>query len=164
MSGDYTAFFYGTLMVPEVFFTVTLNTASPPKALSDLYAFCPAVLKDHARHRVVHEDYPGVIAEQGHSVLGVFATGLTEANLEKLDLFEGPEYQRQSVSVTVLDKNGKEVKEVKTNTYIFIDADLLEKREWDIEEFKSEKLSMWTRNEFVFEGCLVPANVKTNST
>ncbi|KKF96466.1 AIG2-like family protein [Ceratocystis platani] len=144
MSGDYTAFFYGTLMVPEVFFTVTLNTASPPKALSDLYAFCPAVLKDHARHRVVHEDYPGVIAEQ--------------------DLFEGPEYQRQSVSVTVLDKNGKEVKEVKTNTYIFIDANLLEKREWDIEEFKSEKLSLWTRNEFVFEGCLVPANVKTNST
>ncbi|KAL5630071.1 hypothetical protein BROUX41_001677 [Berkeleyomyces rouxiae] len=130
----------------------------------DYTAFFYAVLTDHIRHRVVNEDYPGVVPGRGNSVLGVFATGLTEANLEKLDLFEGPEYERRSAKVTVLDKSGKEVKEVETNTYIFIDVGRLEKREWDIEEFKNEKLSQWTRNDLVFADCYVPANVNTGRT
>ncbi|KKA29037.1 hypothetical protein TD95_002189 [Thielaviopsis punctulata] len=147
-------------MAPEVFFTVILNMGSPPQAIKDMYTFSPAVLKDHIRHRVIGEDYPGVVPEPGHSVLGIYATGLTDANMAKLDFFEGPEYERREVTVSVLDQSGIETEQATTSVYIFKQPVALEKREWDLEEFRREKLSMWTRNDFVFADCTVPASVQ----
>ncbi|KAF4464119.1 disease resistance aig2 [Fusarium albosuccineum] len=147
MSGDYTAFFYGTLMAPEVFFTVCYGTQNPPQVVKDMYTFTPAILEGHCRHRVRHADYPAVVAEEGHTVLGVYATGLTDANMHKLDFFEGSEYDKATVRVKLL-KDGEtstdgKIKE--TTVYIFNKPQLLEKREWDFEEFRKSKLRLWTR-------------------
>ncbi|KAM5342419.1 hypothetical protein ACJ41O_013385 [Fusarium nematophilum] len=154
MSGEYTAFFYGTLMAPEVFFTVCYQDKNPPQVIKDLHTFSPALLEGYCRHRVQFADYPGVIREDGHNVLGVYATGLTEANLHKLDYFEGSEYAKEKVKVKLLKKDGAasadgEVKE--TFVYVFIYPEHLEKREWDFEEFRKEKMRLWIREECGFD-------------
>ncbi|KAM0561794.1 hypothetical protein ACHAPJ_002965 [Fusarium lateritium] len=154
MSGDYTAFFYGTLMAPEVFFSVCYGNRDPPQVIKDMHTFTPAILEDYCRHRVQFADYPAVVAEEGHTVLGVYATGLTDANVQKLDIFEGSEYVKETVKVKVLNKDGsapakEELKE--TSVYVFDRPEHLEKREWDFEEFRKSKMQFWTRGNWAFD-------------
>jgi gamma-glutamylcyclotransferase (GGCT)/AIG2-like uncharacterized protein YtfP len=153
MSGEFTAFFYGTLMAPEVFFSVCYGDKNPPDVIKGLHTFTPAILDKYCRHRVKHAEYPGIIPEDGHCVRGIYATGLTDANLSKLDYFEGSEYRRDKVSVTLLQNvHGKEeegdVKE--TSAYVFLYPEQLEKIEWDFEHFRKEKMGMWTRGDWAF--------------
>ncbi|GAB0143293.1 hypothetical protein EsHS_00003815 [Epichloe bromicola] len=150
MSGEGSAFVYGTLMAREIFFSVCYNDESPPKVIRDLHTFTPAVLRDFCRHRVKFADYPGAVPEAGHQIKGILVTGLTDANIEKLDYFEGSEYERRKVQVQVLEKVGEDEvpgKEASTFVYVFLKADDLEKREWDFEEFRREKMSIWTRRD-----------------
>ncbi|KAF4966303.1 hypothetical protein FSARC_6036 [Fusarium sarcochroum] len=154
MSGDFTAFFYGTLMAPEVFFSVCYGDRDPPQVIKDMHTFTPAILEDYCRHRVQFADYPAVVAEEGHTVLGVYATGLTDANIQKLDIFEGSEYIKETVKVKVLNKDGsapakEELKE--TSVYVFDRPEHLEKREWDFEEFRQSKMQFWTRGSWAFD-------------
>ncbi|KAK3196068.1 hypothetical protein K4F52_000936 [Lecanicillium sp. MT-2017a] len=153
MSGEHTAFFYGTLMVPEVFYSVCYGTKSPPEAVKSLHTFTPAVLNDHCRRRVKLADYPGVIAEAGHNVRGIYATGLTDANMVKLDHFEGSEYERVTVSVNPLKSlDGDETHgpSQKTGVYIFLHPDELEQKEWDVDEFRRDKMELWTRGDWAY--------------
>ncbi|PHH60653.1 hypothetical protein CDD81_1374 [Ophiocordyceps australis] len=173
MSGENTAFFYGThsgrliglwlllgscllmvsawQMAPEVFFSVCIGSSSPPKAICDLYTFTPAILHEHCRHRICGVDYPAVVPEKGHSVRGIYATGLTDANIDKLDMFEGSEYERVKVKVQLLNSEGHEAADGSRDTfvYIFILPELLDRREWDYDEFRREKMMIngWTRGE-----------------
>lgn len=144
-------------MEPRVFYRVTQGISNPPDVIKGLYTFTPAVLHDHCRHRVRGEDYPAVIAEPGQSVLGTFVTGLTDANIEKLDQFEGSEYIREVLAVKLVTKagnakgEGQVEGEARTaSVYIFINPDRVEKGEWDFEHFRKEKLHMWARDEIFF--------------
>ncbi|ETS02826.1 hypothetical protein M419DRAFT_7604 [Trichoderma reesei RUT C-30] len=153
MSGEYAAFFYGTLMAPEVFFSVCYADKQPPKAIQDLHTFTPAILDGYCRHRVQYADYPAIVEEPGHCVRGMYATGLTDANIHKLDIFEGDEYKRIKVKVKLLKmEDGKEVEgEVKeADVYVFLNPDQLEKREWDFEEFREQRMKLWTRGDWAF--------------
>ncbi|KAF5523888.1 Protein AIG2 C [Colletotrichum aenigma] len=152
MSGEHTAFFYGTLMEPKVFFTVTQGDGKPAQAIKDLYTFTPAVLHDYTRHRVNKADYPGMIPEKGGSVLGIYATGLTDVNVMKLDFFEGGEYEKKVVTVKVRGADGKE-EDKPTTAYIYKRPENLDRREWSFEEFRKDKMHVWTRESYVFEGC-----------
>ncbi|OAA47151.1 AIG2-like protein [Metarhizium rileyi] len=154
MSGEGTAFVYGTLMAPEVFFSVCYGDSYPSQAIRDLHTFTPAILEDHCRHRVQYADYPAAVPEIGHRIRGIYVTGLTDANMEKLDYFEGSEYERRTVKVQVLVKEGdKETPgpEKTTSVYVFLKANELEKREWDFEEFRREKMKLWTRGDWAFD-------------
>ncbi|KAF7559006.1 hypothetical protein G7046_g5161 [Stylonectria norvegica] len=154
MSGEYTAFFYGTLMAPEVFYSVCYGVNRPAQAIQDLHTFTPAILSDYCRHRVQSADYPAIIAEKGHTVLGIFVTGLTEANLMKLDFFEGSEYDRKTVTVKLVKNDANEATEGesrKASAYVFNSPEFLEKREWDFEEFRNQKMQAWTRGDWMFE-------------
>jgi hypothetical protein len=146
-------------MAPEVFYTVCYPPDLSRDLLNKLHTFTPALLHDHCRHRIISAEYPGVIKEEGASVLGVYATGLTDANMEKLDHFEGDEYERVKVKVKLLTfvKDGDrreqlEGDEKSTNVYLFRFPDQLERGEWDFEHFRKEKMSRWTRADYVFEG------------
>ncbi|PFH57460.1 hypothetical protein XA68_15034 [Ophiocordyceps unilateralis] len=108
MSGEHSAFFYGTLMAPEIFFSVCYGTRRPPQPIRDLHTFTPAILDGHCRHRVQLADYPAIVPEKDHSVRGIYATGLTDANMHKLDLFEGDEYERVEVQVQLRERRGDE--------------------------------------------------------
>jgi hypothetical protein len=143
-------------MAPEVFFTVCYGHNNPHQVIKDLHTFTPAILEGYCRHRVRHADYPGVVAEKGHSVRGVYATGLTDANMSKLDTFEGSEYDKEKVKVKLLNRDGTvsdegEIKE--TTVYVFNSPKYLEKREWDFEEFRKTKMRNWTRGGLAFDEC-----------
>ena len=141
-------------MAPEVFFSVCYGNANPPDAIKSLHTLTPAVLHGYCRHRVRFADYPGVIPENGHSVRGIFATGLTEANMLKLDYFEGSEYERKKVKVQLIrEDGGKEVggDERDAVAYIFLFPNQLERKEWDFEHFRKDRLKFWAQGGWVAE-------------
>ncbi|KAM7221108.1 hypothetical protein V8F06_003493 [Rhypophila decipiens] len=150
-------------MVPEVVYTVCYNAKNVPKSISKQHTFNPAILHGYSRHRVADADYPGIIADkagENNTVFGMLVTGLTKANLKKLDYFEGDQYERREVKVKLLEKVGNaqgegniEGEERTAQVYVFNDENALEKREWDFEEFRRDKLHKWTRAGFVFKDC-----------
>ena len=82
-------------------------------------------------------------------MLGVYVTGLTDGDLFRLDMFEGGEYTRQKVEVQIMKKGAKDgdgaEERVETETYIYTEGDeYLEKKEWDYEEFRRDKMQNWT--------------------
>ncbi|KAJ8122369.1 hypothetical protein ONZ43_g1418 [Nemania bipapillata] len=154
----HTAFFYGTLMAAEVFFTVCYRSATTNVAiLKKMHQFKPAILHGYCRRRVQYADYPGIIPDPDHEVRGVYVTGLTSANLYHLDQFEGPEYDRKTVKVRLLSKVGDdkgngnaEGEEVECEVYVHNKPAELEDREWDFEEFRTQKMKKWTREDYGF--------------
>ncbi|KAL1868857.1 hypothetical protein VTK73DRAFT_3473 [Phialemonium thermophilum] len=160
--GTHCAFFYGTLMAPEVFFTVCYRTARVPEAIARLHDFRPALLKGYCRRRVRSADYPGIVEDAGHEVRGTYVTGLTDANMAHLDRFEGSEYERRTVRVRVLvprigEAEGSagvdyvEGEEQEAEVYVYLYRDQLEEKEWDFEHFRQEKLRAWTRDGLEFD-------------
>lgn len=105
----------------------------------------PAILRDYCRHRVRNADYPGVIPQEGESVRGTYVTGLTDADIQRLDYFEGSEYRRNKVRAVTLAEGethaGPDAKEVDTETYVYTAGDgRLEKGEWDFEDFVKNRM------------------------
>ncbi|KAI0540936.1 AIG2-like family-domain-containing protein [Xylaria digitata] len=153
------AFFYGTLMAPEVFFTVCYRSSTDDIAvLKSLHQFQPAILHEYCRRRVKFADYPGITPDPNHEVRGVYVTGLTDANMYHLDQFEGSEYERKTVKARLLSKVGDdkgngnvEGEEVECEVYVFNNPTELEDREWDFEEFRTQKMKKWTREDYGFD-------------
>ncbi|KAI9658616.1 MAG: hypothetical protein M1821_002176 [Bathelium mastoideum] len=146
------AFFYGTLMVPGILNRVIQNPAiSIPSSRT---ATTPALLAAFRRHRVRHADYPAILPSPDDSacVRGTLVSGLSDADMIRLDRFEGTEYKRQVVEVQILSSDeessnnnqfgGKAM--VQAETYVWIAGKhQLEEREWDFEEFRREKMGRW---------------------
>lgn len=151
---SHSAFFYGTLMAPQVLHRVchgSMDPTNPIYATHNLRTQ-PAVLHGHRRHRVKGADYPAVLPHPVSTVRGTYVTGLTDADLWRLDIFEGDEYRREAVTVRVLttvgdDTTGEgnvEGEAVQAETYIWIAGkDRLEESEWDFAEFQREKMRYW---------------------
>ena len=150
-------------MAPEIFFSVCYGNPNPPDAIKNLHTLAPAVLHGYSRHRVQFADYPGIIPENGHSVRGIFATGLTEANMSKLDYFEGSEYERKRLKVKLLkEEGGKEVEGEEKDAigYVFLLPNELEREEWDFEHFRKDKLKFWAQGDWDAEqGMQLPRRI-----
>jgi gamma-glutamylcyclotransferase (GGCT)/AIG2-like uncharacterized protein YtfP len=82
-------FCYGTLCAPEII--RGLIGRVPAARLALLPAF--------ACYRVSGKTYPGVVADQSSSTEGFLYSGLTDAELKKLDAYEGGEYLRRRQTV-----------------------------------------------------------------
>ena len=85
---------------------------------------------------------------------GIYATGLTDANMIKLDFFEGSEYERVHVKVKLLEKEGGEEVEGESReaaVYVFNAPSNLERGEWDFEHFRKEKMAFWARGDWAYE-------------
>ena len=65
------------------------------------FASEPASLADHRRHPVRGQDYPGLRAAPGGLVPGRLYRDVDEAAWARLDAFEGDEYERADVVVTL---------------------------------------------------------------
>ncbi|KAL8830957.1 MAG: hypothetical protein Q9191_001137 [Dirinaria sp. TL-2023a] len=149
--GDYSAFFYGTLMATQVLYRVCFGTPNPTRFQKNLLTIRPAILHSYCRRKVEGCDYPAVIPSPGSSVRGTYVQGLTEGDLGRLDIFEGDQYIRQNVRVRLLnvvgDESGKgnvEGQEAEASLYVWVDAnDGLEDGEWDFAEFMRDKISKW---------------------
>jgi hypothetical protein len=165
---SHTAFFYGTLMAPQVLHRVIWGSQTPPTpAHASLLRIRPAILHTHRRHKVKHADYPAILptkSDSKSSVRGTLVEGLTDGDIWRLDIFEGSEYKRRKVSVHVLEtKKGNddgmgdlsqkedenvEGEQVEAETYIWIaGANRLEQEEWDFAEFVRDKMKRWVGKE-----------------
>ncbi|GAB7342789.1 hypothetical protein MBLNU457_g0925t2 [Dothideomycetes sp. NU457] len=150
--GSHSAFFYGTLMAPQVLHRVCHGPANPTFTSSTSYLkTTPAILHNHRRHRVRGADYPAILATPSSTVRGTYVTGLTDADIYRLDIFEGDEYERRKITCRILVKEGdasgagnEEGDEVLAETYIWVAGEQrLEDREWDFAEFQREKMRFW---------------------
>lgn len=139
-------------MAPEVFYSVCYGTKDVHQSIAQLHTFQPAILHGYCRRRVRWADYPGITEDKTHQVFGTYATGLTDANMQKLDYFEGNEYVRLKVKVKLLTKVGGargegnvEGEEKEAEVYVFKTEGDLEDTEWDLEEFRRDRMAFWTR-------------------
>ena len=90
-------FTYGSLMWVDIMARVCGREAASLQAM-------PAWLAGHARHPVVGQDYPGLIVQPDAApVQGVLYPELAPAEFERLDAFEGEEYERLRVEVALQD-------------------------------------------------------------
>src|SRR5690606_17156668 len=87
-------FAYGTLMCHDIL-SVAAGAIPPPSE--------PAVLSGFSRHPVAGEDYPGIRRCVDARVSGLLYREFDVAAIARLDIFEGPQYQRESVTVTLAD-------------------------------------------------------------
>ncbi|RAL66174.1 hypothetical protein DID88_005846 [Monilinia fructigena] len=138
----YNAFFYGTLMAPEVLHRVIYGSSKHPPSAS--LTITPALLPDYCRHRVRYVDYPGIISEPGHTVRGTYVTGLTPKKHAKPGLILAPKEQEHVHGLSrIMAETVETGVQKQAQTYVFIDLDSLEKGEWDFEFFREEKLKNW---------------------
>jgi len=148
-------------MVPEILYRVCLKTQTPHPELTARYTVRPGLLADYSRRKVRDNDYPAIIPQAGASVVGTVVSGLNEADISRLDGFEGSMYVRKNVRARVLeeqvwDGDGKidegawqrvsgvaeaERKMVWAETYVWdLPRERLEEEEWTYEEFRRDKM------------------------
>jgi len=118
-------FTYGSLMCADIMAAVCGFT---PEVSA-------AVLPGYARHAVRDEDYPAIVAESSRQVAGRLYAGINASAWERLDSFEGNQYQRQLVQLRLDDGRS-----IDAWTYVFRPQyrSLLLPGDWDFDAFLRE--------------------------
>lgn len=98
-------FTYGSLMFPEVWQRVVRGD----------YSSAAGTVADCRRYAIERETYPGMVREPGGSVTGVVYFDIDAADLTALDVFEGSDYQRETIDVRL--DNGATVQ---TDAYFYL--------------------------------------------
>jgi hypothetical protein len=151
-------------MVPQILYRVCYGTENPLPELISHLRFSPALLRNYSRRKVRHADFPAIIAQKNHTVLGTLISGLSKADVRWLDQFEGDMYRRvfvevQALEAEVFDAHGnikaEEMEKVKSSnegernmvraeTYVWdLSKDRLESEEWLFADFRREKMKNW---------------------
>lgn len=152
-------------MAPQVLHRVCYGTPKPTPLQETLLTIRPAVLHSYCRRKVRDCDYPAIIPSLSDSVRGTFVQGLTDADVWRLDVFEGDQYTRQNVRIRLLeevgDDEGKgnvEGLEMDAETYVWAGGKIdLEEGEWDFAEFRDEKMARWICSGDEYGGKLRPS-------
>ena len=113
-------FTYGSLMFAEVW----------TRVVTGRYRALAARLADHARFAVAGETYPGMIASAGATVDGVLYLDVDDADVARLDRFEGDDYRRETVTLACADGSTRT-----GDTYVYLPRDRLTKSPWDPDAF-----------------------------
>ena len=107
-------FTYGTLEIPEVF-QVVAGASRPSK---------PAVLHGYARFLVRGQCFPGTTERAGQVTSGTLYFDVDPETLVRIDRFEGPEFERKTVEVSVLGE--------RVSAYVYtVASDTLSEESWD---------------------------------
>lgn len=117
-------FTYGSLMFAPVW----------QRVVQGAYRSAPARLDNHARFAIIGETYPGMVAMNGDSVAGVLYFDVSDRDIAALDAFEGIEYRREQVVVTL--ENGEPAV---ANTYVYLATEKLSQSPWLPEIFQLER-------------------------
>ncbi len=119
-------FTYGSLMFEPVW----------QRVVHGRYRSAPATLRDHRRYALGDDTYPGVVRQAGTEVAGLLYFEVDDADLQRLDAFEGDEYRRCSVMVVArLD----EPTMLPAQTYLFEAVHRLSAEPWDPENFALQR-------------------------
>jgi hypothetical protein len=150
-------------MVPQILYRICHRNEQPHPDLVSHLRFTPALLRNYSRRKVLFADYPGIIAQKSHTVLGTLISGLSDTDVRRLDFFEGSMYERVVVEVEALEAevfdgegniNDKEMEKVKASeegerkmvkaeTYVWCLSEGLEEEEWSFADFRREKMKDW---------------------
>ncbi|KAG0220964.1 hypothetical protein B0O80DRAFT_426211 [Mortierella sp. GBAus27b] len=156
-------FFYGSLMEPKV-----LNTVTRPGPDPDHFAV-RATVKGYTRYTYHNQPFPGMIASQDPEeiVEGLLVFGHSDLELYRLDQFEGPEYPRTTLQVTVhgtvparytIDNTHDYDAGTTLEAFVYVFTGPLEHldltRPWDYEAFKREHLSHWMTIDDTFKSMM----------
>ena len=114
-------FTYGSLMFPAVWERVVRGE----------YRSVPAMLPGYARYEVSGETYPGMVPQADSAVNGVLYLDVDDADLLALDVFEGSEYRRDVVTVSVTAEEN-----LTAVTYVFTADERLTDKVWEAESFR----------------------------
>jgi gamma-glutamylcyclotransferase (GGCT)/AIG2-like uncharacterized protein YtfP len=120
---------YGTLQLPPIISLIV------GRALEGQ----PATLSGYARYRIAGRVYPGLVEATGGSVSGVLYQGLDAAEMDRLDVYEGPLYERRDLPVEV----GGGVTPAWTYVLRPEHAHRLSREGWDLERFQREHLASY---------------------
>ena len=152
-------------MAPQVLYRICYGSPDPSALQRSLLTISPSILHSYCRHRIRECDYPCIVPSPDSSVRGTLVQGLTEGDLWRLDIFEGGQYTRERVRVSLLkgsrDEEGKdsvESEEVEAETYVWADnRQDLEEGEWDFAEFHRDKMQRWIGTNEEYAGGLRPS-------
>lgn len=117
-------FTYGSLMFPQVW----------ERVVRGRYRSARAVLADYARFVIVDETYPGMVAQEGGQVEGVVYFDVEREDVAALDAFEGMDYRRDKVTVTI-----EAGESIAAHTYIYLLPQRFSGTLWWPEEFQMER-------------------------
>lgn len=119
------------------------GTARP----SERVAIRPALLHGYQRRRVKQADFPAIVPAapaapaEGACVRGTVVTGLTDADMHRLNVFEGDMYTRVCATVHVL---APAAAQLEAQVYVWTcGLHLLEDEEWDFDHFVRDKMVHW---------------------
>ena len=93
-------FVYGTLLIEEIWMHLIGR-------IPDMY---PALLEGYHRYQVIQRAYPGLWHQEGAQTQGMWVDGLSRDEISVVDDYEGEEYQKVEVVVTLLIKAKKQEK------------------------------------------------------
>lgn len=123
-------FVYGSLLFPD------LVTALTGKQFYSI----PATLKGYRRCRVKDCDYPAIIETPGARVEGKIIENVDDRSMQLLTFFEGDDYTKQLVTVSLQGKK------MKATTFVWItDKAFLEEADWKEAEFERQSLPFYLR-------------------
>lgn len=120
-------FTYGSLMFAEVW----------QPLVGGRYLSEPAVLPGYRRFAVPGVAYPGIVAAPGQEVAGLLYRDVAPDDLARLDLFEGAEYRRDALPVTLADGSV-----LVAETYVWLDHARLSDAAWLPEAFRLREFIM----------------------
>lgn len=95
-------FLYAEWRYPNVLYSLLHGNPNPPRPITDRYRFKQATLYADPRQ-------PASSVRRGASVDGVYVTGLTEADIQRIDQYFGGNCERQEVIVRMICCHGREL-------------------------------------------------------
>ena len=104
------------------------------RVVAGTYRQVVADIRDHARYAVIGETYPGLVASVGANVQGVLYFAVASEDVAALDLFEGPDYRRETVVVCLPDGT-----KVMAETYFYCKKDALSNQFWNPQTFDLQR-------------------------
>lgn len=122
-------FVYGTLLVPEMMYAVT----------GKHFELTPATAPGFRRAYLAGRVYPGITASAEHDqVEGAIYRDLDPESIHRLDYFEGDEYVRESLEVTLVDGT-----KLTADSYVVPTSQchLMTDTAWDLATFQSSDLA-----------------------
>ncbi|RIA82303.1 hypothetical protein C1645_809664 [Glomus cerebriforme] len=148
MGDNFTCFFYGTLIFPQILNRVLSNGRKNTEPPINIEERIPAVLKGYKRRKVIGAVYPAILKgdDLKDKTNGILLKGLSSQDIERLDNFEGDQYVRNNVKIYIEN----EEKPIEAMTYIWNDyPNLLDKEDWNPEDFKKQ-IHKWSSNNDLF--------------
>ena len=117
-------FTYGSLMFAPVW----------SRVVAGAYRQVPARLDGFDRFAVVGELYPGAVPAAGGRLDGMLYLAVDDADVARLDDFEGAEYRRDSVTVVAADGSTHTAE-----TYVYLPVDRLAPAAWVPDAFALDR-------------------------